>query len=780
MCTPRRGLETTHVTPHNMGRTSAEMQCSDKMSGSPATPLQRVQDSPADAGAAAAVVMRHSTMMPPPQASPFRGSGSFLRLQPSWSGYGCPNGGEEGGRPSDGFEADIQLLARMTCMTIGGGGSSSSVTQAPAPAPQAPSACLSPPKQQQTAFHLPGQHQRANSSPSSSPSRFSTNSLSFFIAAAATATSGGSPGGLDAREADLSGRLRSGSGVYGSAVACRRSWAPRKARPERRGKQRRPRASANVSGGGGSSRLPRHDALTSFSSSSRARDPYHQLCFMTELASQSSSARPSRGEESGGSNSGVFVPPQRLTFGSAIASLTTTTTTATTTAEGPTDSGERWSTAWSTPSVVALPQQPQPRYRKARASPPSYYDALSPQLSEAGQPHAPVQFSESDDGTAGDDLRSPSLSSLHWQDPTAQQQQQQAWVHPASTSPPSARTPSGRPSLSSSEFLRAPQRFGQRGDRRRSWTPSINALPAYPSLFNGAAVWSGAAGGSADSSARQRSLSTSGTDRSEHRSGEGGVDRCAPPRRPRRADRAASFSAARSPSATGVRLTWGTAIATTTSSEARAGAFSFSPVRSARQRSSSSSFSFHNSSSTTSTPMRVPYSRTSDLLMDRPSAAPLPTSSAPPLSLADELRSFSNPIFGPAPTFLASPLRRSGVQPPPAHPAFLAAPSCTEGGSGGPSSMSLPPQLQALLLSRGPATATRGVGPVTTSSAPAAEPSGQEICTPQKTAPASADPQETSPPSMKTPQQRRGCSERPEVNVEVAAASASPPRQASP
>ncbi|KPI87614.1 hypothetical protein ABL78_3323 [Leptomonas seymouri] len=722
---------------------------------SPATPLEASDDhifrcGTGEPGAAAGPPS--TTVPPPPFAamalpppSPFRGSGSFLRVQPSWGM--CPNAAVEG-RPSDSFEADIQLLARMTRMTVGAHG--------PTAAPQPPPAYLSTPTQNAASWA----QQQAPSLPSS-PSRFSTNSLTFFTAAAAA----GSPTGTGLDDDDHEG-VRGGSGVYGSAVASRRSWAPRKARPTRRDRQRRTRASA--SGGGSSDGAGRR--LSSSFISSRQRDPYHELRLSSELASPSPSARPSRG----GSSSGILLPPQRLTFGSAITSLSTQLASTATATEGISDSGERWSTARSTPMASALARQQQQPQPKLRSSPPSYFEAIHAPLTDPAQ-HVDHDFSEADEAS-GEGLYSPSLPPMYY--PHAQR------MHPSSMSPFDARTPSRRPSLSSAEFFHAP-RCGLRGDRRRSCTPS------YPPMWNGVASL-------ASSPFRQRSLSK-GDEGNEHHVAASGGGGYAPPRRSRRASHTASLSRLRSPSATGTRLTWGTT--PTASSEAR-------------QRSLSSHVHF---SSGSTTPLRVPQTRTSGLLIARsfapppppPSATPLhstetSTTATQPLTLADELRSFSSPIFCPPPppssssvlavaahqrlanpaaaapvvaahpatTFLASPPRRSGVQLPAGTPSFLAAP---HGAGAGSPQTSLPPGLQALLMRGSPATAVAAGGQ-------GLDVVGQEPTTPPKTTTptASTTDEATSSPPMKTPPHRRGCSERCEVNVEYGAASPSPSRQASP
>ena len=663
--------------------------------------------------------------MPPAQSSssPFRGSGSFLRVQPSWSSG--VNAADEG-RPSDGLEADIQLLARTTRMTVGTGNT-------------APPTHVSPSKQS-AEHHLHEQdteQQPRAASPLASPGHFSTNSLSFFLATAAgaaatpTGATCSSATGGGSEEAEQSDVLRNGgSGVYGSAVARRRSWAPRKARRQPRGRQRRLNASTSSARNNGRN----SDNVNSFSS--RSRDPYHPLRFSTELTSPSPSARPSREGRSSGSASGVFFPPQRLTFGSAVPSIGTHVASAT---EGPSDSGERWSTAQSTPTTNALTQQPQQQRlwqshsRQPRPFPPSYCEALSARLSETTL-HVHLEESEGEEVNS-DNLRSPSLSSMHYPDDVAQQQTQ------------------------------------------NGSTPS-----------------------------RQRSLSMSGGSNAYRR--HRGL---APRRRPRRTSRAASFSLKRSPSVSGTRLTWGTAA---TSSEARAGALSFSPVHSARRRSldSKDSINLHSHSTT---PLRVPRSRKSGLLTGPSFAVPPPPSfslssvggaqpssttaittvsmPAAPLSLADELRCFSSSVFGPPPpsspslasaaaatatTFLASPPpRRSGAQVPPELQALL-------------TRESLP---AALCSSTTTTTVTtvdsRGVaGPQLLASAPSpscgAEGAATEFETPKKAAPTAEV--DTSPPSMKTPMKapdlplRRGCSERPEVNVEYGAASPSPSRRASP
>ncbi|KPA75988.1 hypothetical protein ABB37_08140 [Leptomonas pyrrhocoris] len=366
MCTPRRCADLENVSHSSAFSSPAPpLRTSDS---SPFPNGTREADGAAAAGASTAMMPPPPsfspslfTAMAPPQSSPFRGSGSFLHVPPSWSAcHNITTNAVEEGRPSDGFEADIQLLARMTRMTVGGNGAAATAAAAP-PIPSTPPKHNAEEQQQQQQRRVP--------SPSSSPVRFSTNSLSFFITAAggvAAVTGGGrSPAGARRDDDDDRCRMRSGSGVYGSAVASRRSWAPRKARPGRRGKQ--PRTRASVSGGGGDS--GRYVSSFASAAASYSRNPYHQLRFTSELTSPSPSARPSGGDGSSrNSVSGVVLLPQRLTFGSAIPSLSSQLASTVITSEGVSDSGERCSTALSTPTgnVFPTPQQQQRQESHAR------------------------------------------------------------------------------------------------------------------------------------------------------------------------------------------------------------------------------------------------------------------------------------------------------------------------------------------------------------------------------------------------------------------------------
>ncbi|KAG5510712.1 hypothetical protein GH5_06935 [Leishmania sp. Ghana 2012 LV757] len=620
----------------------------------------------------------------PLHSSPFRGSGSFLLQQ-------------RGGRNntsasvSSGVEGDIaalcsgvsganwlsrargvdmQLLVRATRFTHGRGGSEA------AAAPKAYSPTGSP-------------KQQPSSSPSS-PTRYSTGSLSFFLAAAAT--SPGSEGGIRASgggglsEDDEGQRtLAAGSGVYGSAVAQRRSWAPRKQPQDHR---RRRQSYSSI--GTHSPSVSAHRLTRTYSCGS---------CLSEALAAA----------------------PQRLTFGSAIASVSGANSTI--------GSAERWPAACSAPVAAAL-SHPSQR-RQHRAPPPPY----------AASPDDTLRRGEESEEAVESSRRSLLLPS----NPRAASPRQ-SWTQSVSSplllSPFAPRTPSGRPSLSSTELIQAPMRHGETRNRF-----SACSLPST----------------SIASAAEQRSQRLRRSSRRSPSLGSGSVGagfhdiggRQYP-------NRALSFSVRHSPSSVlatppvWAGLEHAAGVATTI--EGRIDALSPSPLNSSRQRHTSGSGR----------------SRASALLPLQPqSVQSRASATAPQLTLADELRLFASPAFSatftqplapvssytapPLPTtFIASPSRRTG--PPtstlaPPHPSSLLHSTHQR--------PSLPSELLGLMQVRSSASSAAAVatetrhdpGKATSSVLAQAAQTG-----------AMAPPYASPFPSKSV--QQRGCSERRELNVD--------------
>ncbi|KAK7194635.1 hypothetical protein NESM_000382200 [Novymonas esmeraldas] len=639
----------------------------------------------AAAGVAGVAASRTSPTTPaltsPPHSSPFRGSGSFLHVQSGWrrgtsvAALGCAEAGEavpthrhsraEG--VSHVQEADLQLLARMTRLTHARGGSVAAATPEPCELPSAP------PTEERL---------RQRRSPSTPPSRHSTGSLNYFLAAAAAAAAspgdssgrgrggggaagaGGSDSHDDDDDDDDARRAGGwGSGVYGSAVARRRSWAPRKKQQQQQHPHRDPR------------RRPRR------------RRPSHQSPGTTH-ASPSDSASRTRSRDGGGSrfSQSLALAPQRLTFGSAIASVTAANSTRVSV------SADRWPVG---PSHRGAPPPPHTTTPERRVASPL----------------------------------------------------QQPWVLPTTaaspvTSPLTARTPSGRLSLSSSEFHNAPPRRAGAWSLLSAWADAgpphaSRSPPRSPSL-----------------SGRGSSSTTTTTDqRHVHRA----ISFLTTPR-------SLSTAVATPPSAwAGLERGPGGA----TPWEERLAGLSPSPVHSSRQtRTSSGSHSRSTSARWDSGGPPLPRG-------GRPHAAaaaaassmfPAPQAMSPP-SLADELRmvgSLAFPLTAAAPdapllslsatistaaaapppraTFIAS--RRTGPQT-----AAMAPPARTSTTHSPRERPSLPPELQALLQISAPATTT--------------------AC---------------DPPPQQQQQQQRGCSERREVNIErdEISSPSSPRRRSSP
>ncbi|KAI5686001.1 hypothetical protein MNV84_01328 [Leishmania braziliensis] len=395
------------------------------------TRLSGVYASPAAAQASAAV-----TMTPPRTAvaeaipaaasplhpSAFRTSGSSLQVQPGWrsrTSTAAPSEADgDNAALCSGYsgasllsraqEVDIQLLARMTHLTYTRGGS--------AAVAMTPKTC-----------NLVRSPQHLSSSPLSSPSRCSTGSLSFFLAAAmasprsvgGTRTSCG--GGLSEDDEGRSVRAAD-SGVYGSAVARRRSWAPRK---QQQNRQRR-----------------------------------RQSQSLMDTHSSSASVCPISRTHSCGSclSEALAVAPQRLTFGSTISSVIG--------ASSNTDSAERWPTVYSTPAALSLPHPSQQRQQHT--------------------PPPPYAFSPVDACHRGDAVEeavySTRCSQLLPSEPRAASPPP-SWALPTSSSlllsPFAPHTPSERPSLSSTEFNQAPRRHGETRDRFSTWSvPSTSIASA--------------------------------------------------------------------------------------------------------------------------------------------------------------------------------------------------------------------------------------------------------------------------------------------------------------
>ncbi|KAG5506292.1 hypothetical protein JIQ42_07910 [Leishmania sp. Namibia] len=566
-------------------------------SSTTSTRLSVLCASPAAAQASATVAMASSkagvaeaapTATSPLHPSPFRGSGSFLLQQRggrSNTSAAAPSGAEGNNAAlSSGVSGaswlsrargvDIQLLARATRFTHGRGGSEA------AAAPKAYSPTGSP-------------KQPPSSSPSS-PMRYSTGSLSFFLAAAAT--SPGSEGGIRASgggglsEDDEGRRARAaGSGVYGRAVAQRRSWAPRK-QPQDHQRRRQSYSSIGI-----------HSPSVSA----------HRLSRTCSCGSCLSEA--------------LAVAPQRLTFGSAIASVSGANSTI--------GSAERWPGACSTPVALALSHPSQKR--RHRAPPPPY----------AASPDDTLRRGEESEEAVESSRRSLLLPSNR-RAASPRQSWTQSVSSPLLLSPFAPRTPSGRPSLSSTELIQAPLRHGETRNRF-----SACSLPST----------------SIASAVEQRSQRLRRSSRRSPSLGSGSVGagfhdiggRQYP-------NRALSFSVRHSSSSVlatppvWARLEHAAGVATP--SDGRIDALSPSPLNSSRQRHTSGSGR----------------SRASALLALQPqSVQSRASATAPQLTLADELRLFTSPAFSatltqplapvssyPAPplptTFIASPSRRTG------------------------------------------------------------------------------------------------------------------------
>ncbi|KAG5484985.1 hypothetical protein LSCM1_07064 [Leishmania martiniquensis] len=577
-------------------------------------------------------------------------------------------------------EREMQLFDRVTRHTHARGGSR-------AKAPKTYSLACSP-------------KQPPSSSPSS-PLRYSTGSLSFFLAAAAT--SPGSEGGTRASGGfGLSGddegrRMRAGSsGVYGSAVAQRRSWAPRKQQQDRQ----------------------------------RRRQSYSSMGIHTPSVS---SQRLSRTYSSGsGLSEALAVAPQRLTFGSAIASVA-----------GPNSnisSAECWQTASSTPVALALSHPGQ--QRQYRAPPPPY----------AASPDDAFRRGDLGEETVKSSRRSLLLPS----NPRAASPRQ-SWAQPTSSplllSPLAPRTPSGRPSLSSTEFTQAPLRHGETRDGFSSCSlPSTSVAGA----------------------AAQRPLRLHGSSRRSPSLGSGSFGGgCHDVGGRHYTSRALSFSVLRSPSsALATTPVWAGlehAAVVSTPLDGRIDAVSPSPLNSSRRRRTSGSGR----------------SRTSALLVLQPqSAQSRASATAPQPTLADELRLFASPAF---PAALSQPLASASSTSPPLMTTFIASPPRRTGPSASTSAPphssslahshhqrpSLPPELLALLQMRSSASSTTAAAKVSRHDPEEASASPDAAETASMAPPCAS-------PSPGKSVQRRGCSERCEVNVEQRQQGPSTPHRSGP
>ncbi|KAG5484203.1 hypothetical protein CUR178_07359 [Leishmania enriettii] len=661
-------------------------------SSTTSTPLSALCASPAAAQASATASMTSSkagvaegapASTSPLHPSPFRGAGSLLLQQRGGRNNtsAAASSGAEGDNValSSGVGranwlprargVDIQLLARATRFTHGRGGSEA------AAAPKAYSPAGSP-------------KQQPSSSPSS-PMRYSTGSLSFFLAAAAT--SPGSEGGIRASgggglsEDDEGQHARAaGSGVYGSAVAQRRSWAPLKQPQDHR---RRQQSYSSI--GIHSPSVSAHRLSRTYSCGS---------CLSEALA----------------------VAPQRLTFGSAIASVSGANSTI--------GSTECWPAAYSAPVAVALSHPGQKRQH--HAPPPPY----------AASPDDTLRRVEESEEAAESSRRSLLLPS----NPRAASPRQ-SWTQSVSSplllSPFALRTPSGRPSLSSTELIQAPLRHGETRNRF-----SACSLPST----------------SIASAAEQRSQRLRRSSRRSPSLGSGSVGAGFHDIGGRQYPNRALSSVRHSPSSVlATPPVWAGleyAAGVTTPLGGRIDALSPSPLNSSRQRHTSGSGRSRASALLTLQPQSV---------QSRASATALQ------LTLADELRLFASPAFSAALTQPLAPV--SSYTTPPLPTTFIASPSRR---TGPPTSTLAPPHPSSLLHSthQRPSLPSEllGLMQVRSSASSAAAVATETLHDPGKaTSSALAQAAQTgamAPPYISPfPSKsvlQRGCSERREVNVD--------------
>ncbi|AYU76693.1 hypothetical protein LdCL_100013900 [Leishmania donovani] len=692
---PGKGHEPQHlVRQGEQGGDDVHVRGSSNSSSSMTpTRLSGVYASPPAARASATVIVtpsRTAVAEAAPAAastlhpSPFRGSGSFLQVYHGWRGSTSTAAPSGANWLSLSQEADIQLLARRTRLTHARGGSTTGA--------MTPRVC-----------DLARSPQQPQPSPLSSPSRRSTGSLSFFLAAAAASPGSGggtrtSGGGGFTEDDEGRGVRAAGSTVYGSAVARRRSWAPRKQQQKHRRRQQS------------------HSSMGMHSPSVSVRGI-------------------SRTDSSGSRFSEAFgVAPQRLTFGSAIASVSV--------ANSNTDSVERWPTAYSTPAALALSHPRQQRQHRA--------------------PPPPYAFSPGDARRRGDGVEEAAESSRHSLLLSSEQRTaspRQSWAlstsSPLSLSPFAPRTPSGRLSLPSTELNQAPLRHGETRDGFSARSPPSTSIASAAEQRTQHVR---------GSSCRSRSLG-SGRIRGSLRDIGGR----------RRANRALSFSTLRSsPSALATPTVWAGleyALGAATPLGGRMDAPSPSPLNSGRQRRTSSDSSMTRSMESFHIASSGRSRASASLMLQLQPVQPRTFSTAPQPTLADELRLFASPVLTTAPieplvsspssataplplaTFIASPPRRTG--PPTSTIAPPSMPSLVHSPRQRPS---LPPELLALMQMR------------TSASAAAAETHRDPGDAPSSTSAQTAEIGAVAPPcafaSSGKPVQRRGCSERRDVNVE--------------
>ncbi|CBZ24382.1 hypothetical protein, unknown function [Leishmania mexicana MHOM/GT/2001/U1103] len=554
-------------------------------------------------------------------------------------------------------------------------------------------------------------------SPPSSPSRRSTGSLSFFLAGAAA--SPGSGGGIRTSGGDGCSEDDEGRGVHAASSAVYGSAVARRRSwaPRKQQQKRRRRRQSHSSVG---------------------------------IHSPSVSVRGISRTDSSGSrfSEALGVAPQRLTFGSAIAPVSV--------ANSNTGSVERWPTGYSTPTALALSHQRQQRQHRV--------------------PPPPYAFSPGDAPRRGDGVEEAAETSPHWIPLSSEQRApspRQSWAFPASSplslSPFAPRTPSGRLSLPSTEFNQAPLRHGETRDAFRT-----RSLPST----------------SIASAAEQRAQHVRGSSRRSRSLGSGsgrGSLRDIGGRR--RANRALSFSTLRSSPSVLATPTVGAgleyALGAATPLGGRIDAPSPSPLNSGRQRRTSSDSSMRRSRESLHITSSGRSRASASLMLQLQPVQPRTSSTAPQPTLADELRLFASPVFPTAPieplvspsssataplplaTFIASPPRRTGP------PTSTIAPPSTSSLVHSPAQRpSLPPELLALMQMRTSASST---------SAAAAETHRDPGDAPSSTSPQAAESGAMAPPcvfaSYGKPVQRRGCSERRDVNVEPGQGSPSSPHR---
>ncbi|CAG9570047.1 hypothetical protein LMJF_10_0660 [Leishmania major strain Friedlin] len=688
---PGKGHEPQHlVRQGEKGGEDGHVRGSSNSSSSMTpTRLSGVYASPAAARASATVIATPSrtavaeaapASASPLHPSPFRSTGSFLQVYHGWRGSTSTAAPSGANWLSLSQEADIQLLARTTRLTHARGGSTTGA--------MTPKVC-----------DLARSPQQPPPSPPSSPSRRSTGSLSFFLAAAAASPGSGggtrtSGGGGFSEDDEGRGVRAAGSAVYGSAVARRRSWAPRKQQQKHRWRQQS------------------HSSMGMHSPSVSVRGI-------------------SRTDSSGSRFSEAFgVAPQRLTFGSAIASVSV--------ANSNTDSVERWPGAYSTPTALALSHPRQQRQHRA--------------------PLPPYAFSPGDACRRGDGVEEAAESSRHSlllssEQPTASPRP--SWAlstsSPLSLSPFAPRTPSGRLSLPSTEFNQAPLRHGETRVGFSTRSPPSTSIA---------------------SAAEQRTQHVRGSSR----------------RSRRRANRALSFSTLRSsPSALATPTVWAGVeytLGAATPLGGRIDAPSPSPLNSGRHCRTSSDGSMTRSMESVHIASSGRSRASASLMLQLQPVQPRISSTAPQPTLADELRLFASPVLPTAPieplvssssataplpltTFIASPPGRTGP------PTSTIVPPSTSSLVHSPRQRpSLPPELLALMQMRTSASST---------SAAAAETHRDPGDAPSSMSAQPAESGAMAPPcafaSYSTTMQRRGCSERRDVNVEPGQGSPSSPHR---